>query len=267
VDAILAGSGPGVRAAVVGGGVLGLETAWGLAARGAAVQVFESLPRLMPRQLDEEAGALLLEMVRARGIESFLGVSIQELRGEERAAGLTLADGRRFDADLVVISTGLRPNVDWVKRSGVQCRRGVLVDDHMATSSPDVYAAGDVAEWGGQVVGLWSHAIEQAKVAAASALGRPGRFQGLLPVTTLKCQGIQVASLGHVAEDGDGGVTSRVTRGPGSYKRVVFREGIPVGALLLGSVSGLGELRRLVEDGLELERLRRQVVPDEVVTA
>jgi precorrin-3B synthase len=265
VDAILAAVGPGVRTAIVGGGVLGLEAAAGARKRGAAVQVFEHLPHLMPRQLDAEAAALLAEGVRALGIEVLLGAGIEEVLGQESVAGLRLADGRRFAADVVIVSTGLRPNVDWVRRSGVQCRRGVLVDDRMATSAPDVYAAGDVAEWRGQVVGLWHHAEEQARVAAASALDRPAFFRGPLPVTSLKCLGIDVVSLGEVPEDGEA-ITSRVTRdaGAGTYRRVVFRRGMPVGGILLGSARGLGELRRLVEGGVELEKLRLELVPDEV---
>jgi ferredoxin-nitrite reductase len=265
VDAILAGARPGARVAVVGGGVLGLEAAYGVKKRGASVRVFEYLPRLMPRQLDEEAAALFMERVRGLGIEALVGVSVQELLGEEKAEGLTLADGRRFEADLVVVSTGIRPNVDWVKRSGVLCQRGVLVDDRMSTSAPDVFAAGDVAEWRGQVVGLWTNAVEQAKVAGANAVGRAAFFQGFLPVTILKCLGIHLISMGDIQEDGDG-ITSRVTRdaGAGTYRRVIFRQGIPVGGILLGTSSGMGELRKLIEGGRELEELRRQVVPDEV---
>jgi precorrin-3B synthase len=272
VEGILAGARPGARVAVVGGGVLGLEAAYGLKKRGASVQVFEYLPRLMPRQLDTEAAALFAERVAERGIEALAGVAVQELLGEETVSGLTLADGRRFEADLVVVSTGIQPNVDWVKRSGIQCRRGVLVDDRMSTSAPDVYAAGDVAEWRGQVVGLWTNAVEQAKVAAAGAVGRLGSFRGFLPVTILKCLGIDLVSMGHIQEDGEsggggGGITSRTTRdaGAGTYRRIVFRQGIPVGGILLGTSSGMGELRRLIEGGLELERLRHEVVPDDVV--
>jgi nitrite reductase (NADH) large subunit len=266
VEGILAGAQAGARVVVIGGGVLGLEAAYGARKRGASVQVFEYLPRLMPRQLDQEAAALFAERVHGKGIETVVGVSVQELLGDESVTGLRLADGRTFEADLVVVSTGIKPNVDWVKRSGVQCQRGVVVDDRMATSAPDVYAAGDVAEWRGQVVGLWTNAIEQAKVAAASALGRPAFFQGFLPVTILKCLGIDLVSMGHIQEDGEA-ITSRVTRdrGAGTYRRVVFRQGIPVGGILLGTSSGMGELRQLIEGGLELEKLRLKVVPDEVV--
>jgi len=197
-----------------------------------------------------------------------VGVGVQELLGDPFVEGVALADGRRIDADLVIVSTGIRPHVDWVKRSGIHCERGVLVDDRMQTSAPDVYAAGDVAQWRGQVVGLWTNAVEQGKVAGANAVGRMTFFQGFVPVTILKCLGIPLVSMGEVREDGDG-ITSRVTydADAGIYRRVVFRHGIPIGGLMLGTATGMGEMRQLIEGGVELERLRRKVVPDEVTAS
>ena len=267
VDGIIASLKPGVRVAVIGGGVLGLEAAYGAKKRGATVQVFEYFPYLMPRQLDRVSGDLFLAAVAEKGIEAYVGVAVKELLGKKKkVSGLSLADGRAFDADVVIVSTGIQPNTEWVKRSGVQCQRGVLVDDRMQTSSPDVYAAGDVAEWRGQVVGLWTNAIEQAKVAATNAMGKMAFFQGFLPVTILKCVGIPLVSIGEVKEDG-GAVTSRVTKdaAAGTYRRVIFRHGLPVGGILLGTSAGMGELRKLIEGGLELEKLKEKVVPEEVV--
>jgi NAD(P)H-nitrite reductase large subunit len=155
-----------------------------------------------------------------------------------------------------------------VKRSGIPCNRGVLVDDRMQTKAPGVYAAGDAVEWRGQVVGLWTNAIEQAKVAATNAVGRMAFFQGFLPVTILKCVGVHVISIGDVREDGDA-ISSRTTHdaGAGTYRRVVFRSGIPVGAILFGTSSGMGELQKLVQGGLDLEKLAQRVVPTEAVPA
>ena len=268
VDGIIRHATAGARAAVIGGGVLGLEAAYGLAKRGAKVSVFERLPHLMPRQLDRAAAGLLAEMLRAREIAPHAGVSVQELLGAGRLAGLALADGRRFDADLAVVSTGIKPNIDWVRRSGIQCERGIAVDDRMQTSSDAVFAAGDVAEWRGQIAGLWANAIEQAKVAAAGAAGQIAAYRGVPPVTILKCLGIPLVSMGEVREDG-GGISSKVRqdlKAP-SYRRVVFRDGIPIGGILLGTTDGMGEMRRLVENGLELEQLRRKVVPDDAGAA
>ena len=145
------------------------------------VQVFEYMPRLMPRQLDTAGAALLTAMVQEKGIASHVGVAVQELLGSARVTGLQLADGRRFEADVVVVSTGIKPNIDWVKRSGIHCARGVVVDDRMQTSAENVFAAGDVVEWREQVVGLWTNAIEQAKVAATNAVAQMAFFREVSP--------------------------------------------------------------------------------------
>jgi ferredoxin-nitrite reductase len=264
VEGMLGALQPERRVAVIGGGVLGIEAALGARRRGASAAVFELQDRLMPRQLDAAASALLQEHLAAKGIETVTGAAVAELLGAERATGLAFADGRRCDTDLVIVTTGIRPNIDWVSRSGIRCARGVLVDDRMLTSAPDVYAAGDVAEWRGEVVGLWTPAVEQARVAGSNAAGRHAVYQGCLPVTTLKCLGTDLVSIGELPEDG-GPITSRTTRDGGVYRRIVFRHGVPAGAVLLGAASGMGELLRLIESGRELERLRRRVVPDEAM--
>lgn len=267
-DAILAACRPGTRATVIGGGVLGLETAWGLAKHGATVSVFEHLPHLMPRQLDAEAAALLAALVAEKGLTPYCGVGVQALLGNSRVEALTLVDGRRFDSDVVVVSTGIRPNIDLVQRAGIECRRGIVVDDRMRASAEDVYAAGDVAEWRGQVVGLWANAIEQATVAAANAVGTPSNFAGFVPVTILKCLGIPLFSVGAILSDGHG-VTSRVTRDPAqrTYTRLISRDGLPVGGILLNTGDGMTEMKKLVEATASLDRLTAPVASADLVAA
>jgi len=266
VKEIIARAQSGVKVAVIGGGVLGLEAAYGLVKHGAVVRVFEYGPSLMPRQLDRAGGKLFTEMVREKGIEVHANAQVQEILGETHVEGLALADGRHFDAELIVVSTGIKPNIDWVKRSGLHCQRGVIVNDCMQTSVEGVYAAGDVTEWQGQVVGLWANAIEQARVAAANAVGGLGFYQGCLPVTSLKCLGIPLVSMGEIKEDGEG-ITSKVKYDleACTYRRLILRDGIPIGGILLGALSGMGEMRKLIEGGLELEKLRQKVMPDEIV--
>jgi len=263
VEGILSRVKPGVKVAVIGGGVLGLEAAYGIVKRGASVRVFEYFHYLMPRQLDKAAAELFMTMVYEKGIEPYVGVGVKEFVGKDHVEGLVLADGRSFEADLVVVSTGIKANIDWVKRSGINCNRGVVVDDRMQTSADGIFAAGDVVEWKGQVIGLWTNAIEQAKVAAANAVGKMSFFQGFLPVTILKCLGIPLVSIGEIKED-ENGITSKTNHDLKSriYRRVVLRDGIPIGGILLGTSSGMGEMRKLIESGLELEKLRKKVVPD-----
>jgi precorrin-3B synthase len=268
VERLLTACRAGTRAVVIGGGLLGLEAAWGLKEHGATVSVVESLSHLMPRQLDLEAGALLGELVSARGITPVAGVGVKGLlgggRGEsgERVEGVELTDGRRIPADLVLVSTGIRPNIDWVARAGIECRRGIVVDDRMATSAEDVYAAGDVAEWRGQVVGLWTNAIEQGKVAAANAAGKTAEFGGFVPVTILKCLGIPVFSVGAIGTDGDE-VRSQVMRDPirRTYRRLISRRGVPIGGMLVNTTDGMAEMKALVEASTRLDRILG-AVPD-----
>jgi len=261
VEAIAAGSGRGARVVVIGGGVLGLEAAAGARKRGGAVHLLEYMPRLMPRQLDAAAAGLLASRMRNAGIRVETGASVTEILGAERVEGVRLADGRSVPADLVVVSIGIKPNVDWVKRSGIRCGRGVIVDDRMRTSAPDVFAAGDLCEWRGQVAGSWANAEEQAKVAGTNAAGRMASYEGVLPATVLKCFPLNVVSLGEIVDD-SAEIRSTVIEDPelGSYKKVVFRSGIPVGAILIGPATGLCEVRRLVEGGHELLRLSERVL-------
>ncbi len=267
-DGILASIKEGMLVVMVGGGVLGLEAAYGMAKRGAKVSIVEYMPMLMPRQLDSASAAIFAAMVREKSLECHLGVGVKELIGQSRVESVLLTDGRCLEAQLVVISTGIQPNIDWVKRSGIYCERGVVVDDRMQTSSDGIFACGDVAQWHGEVIGLWSNAIEQAKVAAANAAGKMAFFQGFLPVTILKCLGIPLASIGHIQEDG-GNVSSRTSFDASQrmYRRVILKDGIPVGAILLGTSTGIGDLRKLVEQGIELQKLKQKILPEAVLAA
>jgi nitrite reductase (NADH) large subunit len=126
------------RAVVIGGGLLGLEAAWGLKRRGMAVSLVHLMPTLMERQLDAAAGALLQRELDARGIAFYTNAQTEEIEGGERAEAVVLADGRRIAADLVVLAVGIRPNIDLVRGAGLDVNRGILVGDDMATTDPDI---------------------------------------------------------------------------------------------------------------------------------
>jgi nitrite reductase (NADH) large subunit len=220
VEAIAASIRSEARVVVVGGGVLGLEAAAGAKKRGADVVVLEFMPQLMPRHLDTHAAGLLAAKLREAGIAANTGVRVTEILGEERVEGVRQADGRNLPDDLVVVSTGIEPNVDWLKRSGIRCGRGVIVDERMRTSAADVFAAGDLCEWRGQVSGLWANAEEQAKVAGTNAAGKMAFYEGVLPATILKCFPLNVVSIGEIVDD-SGEISSTVIEDPGvgSYKK------------------------------------------------
>ena len=248
----------GQSVVVVGGGVLGLEAASGFAKAGAKVTVIEIQDRLMPRQLDPEAAGRLRAHLQGLGIEFRMGGGVRELRGTDKVEALVLSDGTVLKADTIMVSAGIQPQVSWAKAAGLSCGRGIEVDDAMATSADGVWACGDVAQWRGQVPGLWAVAQEQALVAAASALGKPAAFKGSVVLTQLKCAGVECISMGDTSDLSAGGP---VLSEDGQYRRLFTRHGLPVGAILYGTSKGLGDWRKLVEDGLALERLRARVLP------
>jgi nitrite reductase (NADH) large subunit len=145
----------GTRCICIGGGLLGLETAGALARRGAEVTVLEGFEWLLPRQLSERGGQLLRTHIEALGVTVRCGVNVGEILGDEKVRGVSLKDGPQFPADLVVLATGVRPNSHLARQCGLVVQRGVVVDDRMCTSAPEIYAAGDVCEHRGVVYGLW----------------------------------------------------------------------------------------------------------------
>jgi ferredoxin-nitrate reductase len=255
VDALLGGvAGGGRRAVVVGGGLLGLEAAAGLQARGAAaVTVVERADRLMPQQLDAGAAALLRRAIEQRGVSLRLGCSVAAIEPEQ----LTLDDGELLSADLVVMAAGVVPAIELARRSGLRCARGVLVDDELRTSAPDVWAVGECAEHRGSVYALWAPLAEQARIAGAVVVGEPGAFAGAATATTLKVGGIELFA-GGVVDAGDGidEVVMSDTRS-GRYRRLLLDGDRLVGAILLGDCAGAPRLQTLLRTG---EPIRAEAV-------
>jgi NAD(P)H-nitrite reductase large subunit len=159
------------KAVVIGGGLLVLEAAYGLAARGARVTVLDLAEHLMSQQLDEPAGIMLRREIGKLGVSARLGAMTEEILGNGRTDGVRLGGGDELEADMVVICTGIRPNADLAREAGIETNRGIVVDDHMRTSVEDIYAVGECAEHDGVVYGLVAPALEQVRVAAREILG------------------------------------------------------------------------------------------------
>jgi nitrite reductase (NADH) large subunit len=222
------------RVVVVGGGLLGLEAAYGLARAGAPVTLLHLMDRLMERQLDAPAAALLKSLVERKGIEVLLGANTALIHGTSRVEGVELADGRMIEAEAVIFAAGIRPNVALAKDAAIAVNRGIVVDDHMQTSMPDIYALGECAEHRGTCYGLVEPAYEQARVLAQHLAGRPAAYHGSVVATNLKVSGVAVFSAG----DFTGGpgceaiVLSDARRGV--YKKLVISDGRLAGAVLIG---------------------------------
>jgi nitrite reductase (NADH) large subunit len=249
------------RAVVIGGGLLGLEAAWGLKRRGMAVSLVHLMPTLMERQLDAAAGALLHRDLDARGIGFFLNSQTEEIAGEERAEAVVLADGRRIPADLVVLAVGIRPNIDLARAAKLEINRGIVVGDDMATSDPYIYAVGECIEHNGQVFGLVAPIWDQAKVCGARLAGDKSAVYVPPPVfTSLKITGVDVFSAGALAaaDDADEELTLHDAK-RGLYKKVILRNDKVVGSVLYGDVADGPWYVQLMRDHTDVSAFRDQI--------
>ncbi len=236
--ALLDRAGAGTRAVVIGGGLLGLEAARGLQVQGCDVTVVHLMDTLMERQVDASGGLLLRQRIEELGVRVLLGRSTKAIVGDGRVEGVEFKDGERIDADLVVVAAGIRPNVELGRRAGLTVNRGIVVNDHMETSSPDVFAVGECVEHQGVCYGLVAPLIEQAKVLAATMTGNKGpTYTGSVPASKLKIMGVEVFSAG----DWSDGAAAQPVRfedsALGIYKKVVVRDNRLSGVILVGDTS------------------------------
>lgn len=262
VEAMVAASRCYRRAVVIGGGLLGLEAAWGLKRRGMSVAVVHLMPTLMERQLDPTAGELLRRDLDNRGIAFFTDGQTEEILGSERAEGVVLADGRRIAADLVVLAIGIRPNIDLARAAGLDVNRGLLVGDDMRTSDPDIFAVGECIEHNGQVFGLVAPIWEQARVCGARLAGDEAAVYAPPPVfTSLKITGIDVFSAGALAaaDEADEEITLHDAR-RGIYKKVILRDDRIVGSVLYGHVADGPWYVQLMREKTDVSAFRDKLV-------
>jgi nitrite reductase (NADH) large subunit len=226
----------GGRAVVIGGGLLGIEAAYGLARRGLGVTLLHLMPRLMERQLDVPAAALLKGAIERLGIEVALEAQTAGIEGEGRAERVTLRDGRTFPASLVVMAAGVRAETTLAESAGIDIGRGILVDDKLETNWPSVYAIGECAEHRGLCYGLVEPAHAQAKALARYLAGLPVRYEGSLLATNLKVSGVPVFSMGDF--EGEGAETIVLEdQAAATYRKLVVREGRLAGAVLFGDTA------------------------------
>ena len=237
VDLLLTLAAAKKRVVVVGGGLLGLEAAYGLAKAGAPVTLVHLMDRLMERQLDAAAGALLKSLVEKKGINVLLNASTGRILGERRVEGIELNDGRRIEADAVILAAGIRPNIALARDAGIAVNRGVVVDDQLKTGASDIFALGECAEHRGICYGLVEPAYEQARVLAQHLAGRNAAYGGSVVATNLKVSGVGVFSAGDfMGSDGSEAIVLNDIR-RGIYKKLVIEDGRLAGAVLVGDTA------------------------------
>lgn len=248
---------------LIGGGLLGLEAGNGLRLRGVRVLVAEIFDRLLPRQMDPEGARILQGIMEGMGFEFYLGVRSQEIRGEEgEAKGLLLEDGRYLEADLILISAGVRPHLELAQALGLEIGRGVTVNDRMETSVPGLYAAGDTIEHRGVYYGIWPAAEEQGRVAGVNMAGDEALYQGTVLNNKLKVVGIDLVSAGEIDPDGkmESEVLSDTDRG--MYRKIVYKDDRIVGCILLGDIRGQRRILQAIGRGTPVGPLKGKVLQD-----
>ena len=251
-DAIRTEAAGAQRAAVIGGGLLGLEAARGIQAQDCPVTVVHITDRLMERQLDPVSAAMLLPAMCELGMDVELSRRTEALYGNGRVQGVRFDDGAELEADLVVVSVGIRPEVSLAEHAGVDCNRGVLVDDRMRTSEESVVALGECAEHRGRVYGLVAPIYEQARVAADTLLDAedPAEYAGSIPWAKLKVAEVDLVSIGEV-DAGRAAVSSDLEQG--AYRKLATRDGRAAGAILMGDTRGTEALLEAIRSGEEVE--------------
>lgn len=238
------------RAAVIGGGLLGLEAARGLLHLGMDVTVIHIHPYLMERQLDEPAAKMLQLELEAQGMKFMMQKQTAGVRGGRRAEGLDFADGSSLMADLVVMAVGIKPNVGLAKASGLKVERGIVVDDYLETSMPGIYAVGECAEHRGIAYGLVAPLYEQGQVLAKRLAGvETGGYEGSVTSTKLKVSGVDVFSAGFF-QDVPGTRSLRIQDDlDGTYKKIVLKDDRLVGAVLFGDTTDGASLFAKIKKG------------------
>ena len=247
---------PGTQAVVLGGGLLGLEAAAALKARGMGVVVLHLMGHLMERQLDPAAGLLLQKELERRGIEINCGAQTTAILGHKRAEAVLLDDGTIYPADLVVMAAGIRPETRIATDAGLHVERGVVIDDCTRTSDPDILAIGECVEHAGICYGLVEPIYEMAAVAATTLAGEECVFRSLELGAQLKVTGIDVFSAGDFM--GAAGTEAMMLNDPGlqTYKKLVIKDGRLVGAVLFGDTIDGAWYLDLIRSGTPIEAIR-----------
>lgn len=235
--------------AVIGGGLLGLEAARGLKNFCGNITVLEYFPRLMPRQLDKQGARLLQDFVEELGIKVIVGARSQALVGDTQVRGVELQDGRVISAHTVILAAGVRCNAKLAAEASIQVDRGIVVDNHMATDTPDVYAAGDACVYKGHSWAIAPIAQAQARVAAANMAGEDKIYDVVVPSTTLKVVGIDVSSVGIVNPEDNAAIEiAQLDNGAGTYKKIVLHDGVIVGAIVINDRQLAKDLERRISE-------------------
>jgi nitrite reductase (NADH) large subunit len=248
------------KVVLIGGGLLGLEAGNALRKLGKKLTVVEFFPRLLPRQLDVAGGGRLQKIMEGMGFSFRLGAKTQEIKGEDRVSGVILEDGELLQADMVIVSAGVRPALELAKALSLDHDKGVKVDEQMKTNQPGIYAAGDVAEFKGIPYGIWTAATEQGQIAGTNMAGGNALYKGTVMANTLKVVGIDLASAGNI--DAENKLESKVLTDQEVYKKVVLENDQVVGCIMLGDTKGFMKITKLISEKQNVSQIKNNLLSE-----
>ncbi|MDX9835630.1 MAG: FAD-dependent oxidoreductase [Desulfobulbus sp.] len=239
----------GRRVALIGGGLLGLEAGNGLSKAGARVEVVEVFPRLLPRQTDPEGARMLQNMLEKMGFGFHLGGKTRKIVKAGRVLEVHLENGTVLEAEAVLLSAGVRPELELASQLGLAVDKAVKVDDRMQTSLPGVYAAGDVCEHRGRYYGIWPAAVEQGRVAGSNMAGRPMEYGGTVRANSLKVAGIDLTAFGEIDTDGLHTAHILIDSEKSIYRKLVHDQNQILGGIFLGDPQGAAAAMKAMKSG------------------
>jgi nitrite reductase (NADH) large subunit len=246
------------RVVLIGGGLLGLEAGNALRKLGKQVMVVEFFPRLLPRQLDIDGAKRLQTMMEGMGFSFRLGAKTQEITGDDQVEGVLLEGGESLPAQMVIISAGVRPNLEMAEALKLDYDKGIKVDEHMRTNQPGIYAAGDVAEFKGIPYGIWTAAMEQGQVAGINMAGGEASYPGTVMANTLKVVGIDLAAAGNI--DAENALESKVVSEEKIYKKIVIDQNQIVGCIMLGDTKGFNKITKMMSEKQDVSQTKDQIL-------
>ncbi len=243
---------------LIGGGLLGLEAGNALRKLGKRVTVVEFFPRLLPRQLDADGAKRLQGIMEKMGFSFRLGAKTEAITGGDQAGGVLLEDGETLSSEMVIISAGVRPNMELAKDLSLDHDKGIKVDEHLQTNRADIYAAGDVAEFKGMPYGIWPAAMEQGKIAGNNMAGGDMVYEGTVMANTLKVVGVDLASAGNI--DAENEFESQVFTDEKIYKKIVIENDKITGCIMLGDTKGFSIMTKAISERVDVSKIKNQIL-------
>jgi len=246
-------------AVLIGGGLLGLEAGNGLRKMGLSIVVVEFFTRLLPRQMDVAGAAILQRQMEDMGFTFHLGAKTREIVAGPDGLTVNLEGGEKIKGDLVLISAGVRPDLSLAQALGLDIDKGVKVNDAMQTSRDGIYAAGDLIEHRGRFYGIWPAAMEQGAMAGAAMAGVAATYEGTLPSNVLKVVGIDLVAAGDIDADGKLEAIVHTDSAKKTYRKLVIRDNLLVGAILLGDIRGRTEIQAAIQKQQDISLLKDEL--------